>query len=79
MQAEPTLRGIGQIAKAFRTRKKTVRAWIRSGAPCVRVLSADGRRVVRHEALYQELWDWRKEFDPHNLETLSSGSQVVPR
>lgn len=61
MQLEPVLKGVGEIAKAFKVRKTTVRAWIKAGAPCVRVLSSDGRRVVRFDALYQEVWTWRQE------------------
>lgn len=61
MQLEPILTGVGAIAKAFRVRKATVRAWIKAGAPCVRILSSDGRRVVRIDALYQEVWAWRQQ------------------
>ena len=61
MQIEPILSGVAEIAKAFKVRKTTVRSWIKAGAPCIQVLSSDGRRVVRIDALYQELWAWRQD------------------
>lgn len=60
MQIEPILTGVAEIAAAFHVRKSTAREWINAGAPCVKIWSKNGRRVVRIDALYQEIWAWRR-------------------
>lgn len=63
MQLEPILKGVAEIAKAFGVGKETVREWVKAGMPCAKNMSRDGRRVVRIDALYQEVWEWRKRHE----------------
>lgn len=51
------LRNMAEICEAFGVGEKTVKAWVKQGAPIA--VEGDGRRV-RYSAEMLELQNWRK-------------------